>query len=197
MPPKGFQRKETGYNKWTTHREFELILAEVEKEMYKDLWKTILYIGMYMGLRRGEIVRLRWTDIEGDYDQIRVRLLKKGHEVIHVRIIPDKVKQQLKIYEFSFRRFQRNKIYLFQPPQQSGSKRAHINPDSVTTKFKKWRCAAGLNDIYFQRADKTKLARLTFHTLRHWFATKIIDKGGVHVAKEIIGHTKIETTMKY
>lgn len=195
MPPKGFARNETGFIKWIVKKEFSLLLDQADKELHKPMWRSILHLLFYIGLRRGEVARIKWVDIIGDFKRLRVQDIK-NHE-IRERIIPSKVAFELRIYEFAFRRFQHEGIYVFEPPRQSGSRNKHLNPDSITVKFAKFRKAAGLNDWYFRRKDGGELCRITPHTCRHWFITKVYERSDLITAQRIVGHKKSETTARY
>ena len=61
-----------------------------------------------------------------------------------------------------------------------------LNEDYPSKQFKKAVRAAGLND------------NIHFHTLRHSFASRLIQKGAsVFVVKELLGHEDIKTTQIY
>ena len=61
-----------------------------------------------------------------------------------------------------------------------------INEDDPSKHFKKAIRDAGLND------------KIHFHTLRHSFASRLIQKGAsVFVVKELLGHEDIKTTQIY
>ncbi len=61
-----------------------------------------------------------------------------------------------------------------------------LNEDYASKHFKKAVRAAGLND------------NIHFHTLRHSFASRLIQKGAsVFVVKELLGHEDIKTTQIY
>ena len=61
-----------------------------------------------------------------------------------------------------------------------------LNEDYASKHFKKAVRAAGLND------------NIHFHTLRHSFASRLIQKGAsVFVVKELLGHEDIKTTLIY
>lgn len=61
-----------------------------------------------------------------------------------------------------------------------------LNEDYVSKQFKKAVRDSGLND------------NIHFHTLRHSFASRLIQKGAsVFVVKELLGHEDIKTTQIY
>ena len=61
-----------------------------------------------------------------------------------------------------------------------------LNEDYASKKFKVAVREAGLND------------NIHFHTLRHSFASRLIQKGAsVFVVKELLGHEDIKTTQIY
>lgn len=193
MPPKGFARNETGYIKWMTKNEFELLVSALPKKQQN--WKLILYILLYMGLRRGEVARLKWIDIIGDFERLRFRDIK--NKEIRERIIPDIVAHEFRIYEFSQRRFQNPGIYIFEPLKSSGSQRQHINPNTITVMINRLRKEAGLTDWYYIKKTGDCLSRITPHTFRHFFITEIYKKSDLITAQRIIGHKKSETTARY
>ena len=46
--------------------------------------------------------------------------------------------------------------------------------------------------------DRAKIKKFRFHDLRHTVATRLVEKGiDLVVVKEILGHAKIDTTMRY
>ena len=61
-----------------------------------------------------------------------------------------------------------------------------FNNDYVTKNFKKAVRKAELND------------KVHFHTLRHSFASRLVQRGAsIYVVKELLGHTDVTTTQIY
>ena len=73
----------------------------------------------------------------------------------------------------------------------TGSEYVFINPDT----------GKPYTDIKHSFATVLKTARINnfrFHDLRHTLATRLVEKSiDLVVVKEILGHSKIETTMRY
>jgi integrase len=188
-------RTETGFIKWTTEDEFFALIEEVNKERNKPLWRSVMYMLFYMGLRRKEVAQVKWIDIIGNFDRVRIRDVKNGE--IRERVIPTKVREELLIYSFAYRRFQSPGVFMFESPRDGGSKREFISPNTITFKFARWRNKAGIDDWYYERKEGARLARVTPHTLRHWFITQVYEKSDLLTAQRIIGHKKSQTTARY
>jgi integrase/recombinase XerD len=75
------------------------------------------------------------------------------------------------------------KVYLFEG-QVAGKP---MNDRSIQHAIRQCMKQAGLEQFNFSA-----------HTLRHSFATHLLDQGNdIHTIKELLGHSKIETTMVY
>ena len=92
----------------------------------------------------------------------------------------------------------RTNNYLFEPSPSSHSKNHYIQPSTFRWKLHQLRIKTGLNDVYYVAKDGRKFHRITAHTGRHWFITKIqsITKDTNKTAK-IVGHKDTRTTEKY
>lgn len=192
MAAKGFARNETGYIKNMTDEEFNLLLSGLEG--WELNYRLIFFIMYYMGLRIGEVVTLKHSDIIGDH--LRVNLWKQNK--IIERVIPEIVKKELEIYLFATKDFRTNN-YLFQPNPRSASKNQYLRKTSVNWKFSQIRKKLGLDDVYHICIDGKKLYRISPHTCRHAFITKFYHKSGndLILTQRVIGHKKVETTANY
>lgn len=140
--------------------------------------KAILFTAYSAGLRVSEVVNLKISDIDSDRMQIFVRKAKgkKDRYVMLSPLVLDILRSYLK---------QCNpmpSIYLFE-----GNKPGI--PYSVKSAQK-----------IFQLAKNTAGIRkqVGFHSLRHSFATHLLEKGvDTHYIKDLLGHFSIKTTEIY
>lgn len=189
---------DTGYNKQISDDEVQQIFRYLE-ERGEWTYLMIFKIMAYMGLRISEVLNLKWHDIIGNYQTLRVELIKQGHK-IKERIIPKILQDDLKDYISYKKQFARkDNFYIFQPSPISNSRSSHIKPATVRWKIREIREALGLKDCYYTTKNGNKLQRITNHTFRHYFMTLIYEKSGFDImaCKQIIGHKKIDTTMRY
>ncbi len=137
--------------------------------------RTILMVIYSSGLRLGELTNLKTNDIDFDRKLIRVKSGKGKKD--RYTILSPKLIQLLENYIFAFQPVH----YLFE-----GQNGGRYSPKSVQNIMKKAVTIAGI----------TKHA--TVHTLRHSFATHLLENGtDLRYIQELLGHASSKTTEIY
>lgn len=153
-----------------TQQFFENDVIPVVEYIFKEPLKikTILYIMFYSGLRREEIPKLKWKDI--DFEKRRIHLYGKGKKHRET-LMSKKTVSYLKIYKDSY-------------PIQD--KIFDINIGGVNYIFK--RINPYLKNVNFRPV-----------LMRHSFATHLLRQVKMSLAdvSKLLGHARIETTMRY
>lgn len=151
-----------------------------------DSFKFAVLLTLYTGLRVGELCALQWTDITEEYLVVDKTLQRLKGADGKTKIIVDSPKTEsskrivpipgfLKAYISQFRQ---DEGYVLSAP-----KRDHSEPRAAQMKFQKISQLLGLENV-------------TFHTLRHTFATRCVEAGfDVKTLSEILGHSDVKTTL--
>lgn len=151
------------------------LTEEEEIRLFQNLpehLKPIVTCALQTGLRRSNILKLRWELVDLEYRFIEVLSQhNKGHKVIKIPI-SDKLLEVLNSMP-------RISEYVF------------CNPDTkmpykdLSTSFKTACKRAGINNF-------------RFHDLRHTVATRLVEKGiDLRVVQELMAHSTIVTTQRY
>lgn len=132
------------------------------------------------GLRLSEIVRLRVQDVDSEEMRLFVHHGKGGRD--RFTLLSQRNLEVLREYWKQYRPNHPDG-YLF----YARSKNRHpLTPRSVGNAFTKYRNRAKLPDTF------------TVHTLRHCFATHLMESGvEIYRIKELLGHSFIQTTSFY
>ena len=167
------KRKKTVY-KVLTKKELSTFFNCVDNFKYK----TIFMLAYGSGLRIGEIVNLRVEDIDSKNMRIFVREGKGNKE--RYTILSKQSLEMLRTYWGKYRpNKRRGRIFLSEIGQA-------ITVGVIREHFRKYRRKAKINE------------KATLHTLRHNFATNLIENGATLIqVKELMGHSNIRSTMEY
>jgi site-specific recombinase XerD len=155
-----------------SRREVQRILSRVPNRLTRTCLMTIYGCG----LRLMEGVRLRPEDIDRERKLVRVRQGKGRKD----RYVP--LSEELaKVLESHCREY-RSQSWLF-PGQQTGH---YVSPTTIERSLK----------LALSRSGVTKPA--TVHTLRHSYATHLLEQGvNLRVIQEVLGHKSLKTTTIY
>jgi integrase/recombinase XerD len=159
------------------------VLSETElKRMFAAVQnlkhKAILFTAYSAGLRVSEVVKLRIQDIDSERMQLFVERAKgKKDRVVNLSILLlDILRQYMKLQK------PKPTYYLFANEKEDGP----FSERSAQVIFQRAKNMAGI------KKD------IGFHSLRHSFATHLLEKGiDVKYIKEILGHFDIRTTERY
>ena len=145
-----------------------------------------IYLSAAMtGLRRGELVALRWRDIDFPGQAIRVRanysygelVTPKSGKVRSVPMVPD-VAQALA------RLGQRERFTGDEDPVFASTLGGHLD-------------ASALRRRYDAAARRAELRVLPFHSLRHYFGSMAVNRASLVQVQSWMGHSHIQTTARY
>lgn len=140
-----------------------------------DRDRLMLRVAYGCGLRLGEVLRLRVADLDSDRGILWVRAGKGGKD--RGVPLPDCLLTALRAYW----RQHRPTDYLF-----ANRHGRPLHPGSLQRAFRRARVLAGL----------TKPA--TVHTLRHCYATHLLEAGlDLPTLQRFLGHSNVQTTMGY
>lgn len=137
--------------------------------------KTILLLIYSGGLRLGELINLKISDIDSEAMKIHVRQ-GKGKKDRYI-MLSENVLQLLREYY---------KVYKPEDFIIEGQNGGQYSPKSVQSVFKSSLKKAGVKK------------KATVHSLRHSFATHLLDEGtDIRYIQELLGHKRLETTQIY
>lgn len=162
-----------------------LSFEEVKKvlsQLYHPTYRMCLTMIYCCGLRISEGVNLLVEDI--DSSRLVVRIIGKGNKMRYVPL-PDQILKDLRIY-WRFARPRLPRPFIFPSEKSTPEYIKPISQRSVERAF---------NDA-IKRAGITKAA--TVHTLRHSYATHLLEKGvDLRTIQIVLGHKNPKTTAIY
>ena len=158
-----------------------VLSVEEVQQIFKTVrslkYKTIFALAYGCGLRNGEICRLKKAEIDSDRMLIHVRG-GKGNKDRYVTL----GESSLALLRQYFREYRPKGEYLF-PGQRPGR---HLTRSVVRLVMRNVVKDAGLSK------------RATLHTLRHSYATHLLENGNdIRVVQVLLGHTSVVTTQRY
>ena len=135
--------------------------------------KSIVIIALNTGMRRGEILGLKWQDI--DFKEKNCMLWDTKNK--EKRIVP--LNSQCMIY--SWNKKNPDSEYVFSGESPKG----HVGETYMTHMFKEMVKKLGIQDF-------------RFHDLRHTFASWLVMKGiNLKTVQELLGHKDFMMTLRY
>jgi integrase/recombinase XerD len=139
--------------------------------------KMIISLFYGSGLRMNELKNVRLSDIDSKSFQVKVVTGKGGKQ--RFTVLPKHLLEPLRQYYKMYR----PAIYLFEGQKQG----VPMHERSIQHFIQRYITMIGLGGKDYSA-----------HTLRHSFATHLLDAGtDIHTIKELLGHSNLDTTIIY
>jgi integrase len=146
---------------------------------------TIFLTAAFTGLRRGELLALRWRDVDFAASVVRVRAsyaageltTPKSGKVRSVPLAPEVAKALARVGQRIDWTADDDLVF----PGEAGG---YLDGSALRRRY-----ATALN--------RAGLRPLRFHDLRHTFGTRMIAKADIRRVQEWMGHSDVQTTMRY
>ena len=146
---------------------------------------AIFLTAAFTGMRRGELLALRWRDVDFAGSSIRVRAsyaagaltTPKSGKVRAVPLAPDVAATLARLSQRRWFTGEDDLVF----PGEAGS---YLDGSALRRRY-----AAALR--------RAGLRPLRFHDLRHTFGTRMIAKADIRRVQEWMGHADVQTTMRY
>jgi site-specific recombinase XerD len=146
--------------------------------------RVMLSLAYGCGLRAGEVVRLKVGDIDSAQEIIRI-VQSKGRKDRNV-MLPADILGQLRDWWKDRPTGQDAGVPGPERVLFPGYRGRHLSARQISRLFKQAAKAAGITKP------------VTLHTLRHSFATHLLERGvDIRVIQALLGHTKLTTTARY
>jgi integrase len=151
-----------------------------------DAQDAVIYkVAAFTGLRQGELLALRWRDVDFVGGLLHVRAnytdrrekVPKGKKVRSVPMTPDVVDALGRLKEREHFTGEDDLVF-------SNTVGDHLNSWSLRRRF-------------YLALDRAELRRIRFHDLRHHFGTNAITALDAYAVQSYMGHAHYSTTQRY
>jgi tyrosine recombinase XerC len=162
-----------------TENEINLLFNNIKNKQLRDI--AIIELLYSCGLRVGELINLNLNNIDFVYNMIIVK--GKGNKE---RIVPVGSKCIKAIKEYINERKTKKIPYTIESPVFLNKNNFRLNERSIRRILNKYAIKAGIKK------------KISPHTLRHTFATHMLDRGcDLRSVQKMLGHENLSTTQIY
>jgi len=157
-----------------------ILSVEEEKRLLsvcEPYLRNIIITALYTGMRKGEIISLKWDSVDFERNIIIVEI--ENNKSKKIKIIPVSTFMRKMLGELRLK--------------SAGNEYVFLN-----SKEEPYKRQDSLNRAYKLALKKANIEGLRFHDLRHTAATRMVESTGNIVAvNKILGHADLKTTMRY
>ncbi len=154
------------------------LLPDLNDCVYADYLHPMVLLSINTGIRRGELFKLTWCDINFDRATLLAKTSKSKKHTYKVRYIPLNSEAMKVLKVWNKQSIKQNEFVFIN--EETGK--------PFTTLKKVW------NTI----KEKANLKNFRWHDFRHHFASKLVMAGvDLNTVRELLGHSDIKMTLNY
>jgi len=167
-------------------------VARVLGAVREPRFRACLRLIYHCGLRVGEVVRIEVSHIDGPAQRLHVRFAKGGKD----RYVPLAPAMLAELREWW--KLHRNPRFLFPSPGRAWKDRSCTLVESMRRATEPMSVSSIQMAFRLARAATGLKPTATVHTLRHSYATHLLEEGvSVRLISQYLGHESLETTVIY
>ncbi|MEH7381789.1 tyrosine-type recombinase/integrase [Bacillus sp. JJ1533] len=181
-----------------TRRKFDYWTTEEVKQFFSVLehrQKIMFVLAIYTGMRRGEILGLRWKDIDFNNNQLRItQTLKPRNRIKEDGGKTENASRSITVSPFVMSELKKHRPLIAK--EKLKAEKYHDNDLVVCQENGKPVSLGNFTKFWNRIIEKTGMRRIKFHDLRHTCASLLLS-AGVHpkVVQELLGHASIKITL--
>lgn len=182
-------------NLFRQQRNYPLLL-ELKDCNYADHLEPVVIIAMNTGLRKGELLSLRWGNVNlvNDYLTISGSDAKSG-KARHIPLNQNS-KQALVKWQSDLKQAKALTIALANSEAKAGKESAIAS--SYVFEGDNGNHLADIKKAWGNLLEEAGIAKFRFHDLRHHFASKLVMAGvDLNTVRELLGHSNLDMTLRY
>ena len=183
--------------------EITVLTPEQAKQLIKAAseykLEAIITLALATGMRRGELLALRWQDIDFNTKSLHIRRTRNRigkHGVVESEPKTAKSKRKITLPAFVVDVLLRQREHIKELRTKEDAAKWKETDAVFTNKYGDYMEAASLLFYFKELLKRAGLPHMRFHDLRHSAATILLVLG-VHpkVVQELLGHTNISITL--
>ena len=179
-------------------------------EAQKTNWYLEILLGLFIGLRKGEILGLKMSDFNLENKSVRIerqivrdgQIANESSKVIDYKLVEktpktDNSARGIKVPDIILEELSKRKQII--DNDKLKYKEQYEDHDYVSCQSDgKCHCLNGMNSALTKLCNKLCLPHITVHGLRHMCATILLEEGtSLPKISAMLGHTSIHTTFEY
>ena len=149
-------------------------------------YKTLFMTAIMTGARQGEVLGLKWSDVDFKKKQIHIR-----RTFNHQRFFPPKTKESIRAIDCAPSLIQALALWKLASPYNKDEDMVFANEAGEPMNY------SNMVQRYFQKALRdAKLKRIRFHDLRHTYASLLLQQGeNIKYIQNQLGHSSPTVTL--
>jgi integrase len=168
----------------------------IEETKEKSRYSIIFLLAVYTGMRQGELLGLRWSDIDFEKGVLRIQqTLSHDGKELRAHAKTKTSIRSLAISPETISALKKQRKMILQEKMFLGNE--YRNYDLVVcTSLGTPVIPRHINKVWFHFLSKVMVPKITFHDLRHTHASLLL-KQGIHpkIVSERLGHSSIQMTL--
>jgi integrase len=189
------------YGNAMTEEVMNKFLAEIDK--LPDRWRAAFYVLLGTGLREGELLSLDWDDIDLEAGTINITKTLSMTKTNGLEVNPPKTESSIAkvpIPQVVVEALKKHKasqlVWALKQGDQFKNKTKDGHPiHAFASNRGTYTFPRNFRRKYDEIIDAAKIDPIKLHSLRHTFATRLLEEGeDIRIVQELLRHSNIKTT---